>query len=58
MLKRLESAGWIKRSRSMEDERKVIISLTSKGLKLKEKALGVPAELFAKQALPWMNIEL
>jgi len=51
MLKRLESAGLIKRSRSMEDERKVIISLTSKGLKLKEKALGVPAELFCKTGL-------
>jgi len=51
MLKRLESAGLIKRSRSMEDERKVIISLTSKGLKLKEKALVVPAELFCKTGL-------
>ncbi|HRS63161.1 MAG TPA: MarR family transcriptional regulator, partial [Spirochaetota bacterium] len=51
MLKRLESAGLIKRCRSMEDERKVIISLTSKGLKLKEKALAVPAELFCKTGL-------
>lgn len=51
MLKRLEASGLIVRRRSGDDERKVIISLTKAGHKLKVKASSVPAELFCKTGL-------
>lgn len=51
MLKRLEAAGLVVRQRSGDDERKVIISLTKAGQKLKVKAATVPAELFCKTGL-------
>ena len=37
LLKRLESAGYIKRERSSEDERVVVIRLSEEGSRLKEK---------------------
>ena len=42
LLKRLESAGLIARIRAVEDERRVHITLTSAGRKLKAKAQKVP----------------
>ena len=51
MLKRLEASGLIVRRRSSDDERRVIISLTKAGQKLKVKAASVPAELFCKTGL-------
>lgn len=45
LLKRLQAAGLIHRERSAQDERKVIITLTDEGNKLKEKALNVPAAM-------------
>jgi DNA-binding MarR family transcriptional regulator len=42
LLKRLEAADLIKRTRSTEDERQVLIALTSKGQALREKAKAVP----------------
>ncbi|MBB4566059.1 MarR family winged helix-turn-helix transcriptional regulator [Rhizobium leucaenae] len=43
LLKRLEAAGFIQRIRSKEDERQVLIRLTSEGVALKKKAAGIPA---------------
>ena len=43
LLKRLESAGLIARIRAVEDERRVHVTLTAAGRKLKAKALKVPA---------------
>src|SRR5262244_4245764 len=40
LLKRLEAAGLVKRSRSTEDERVVLIHLTGAGKRLKRSALG------------------
>src|SRR5580700_5052823 len=40
LLKRLEAAHLIKRTRSREDERQVLVALTSQGQALKEKARG------------------
>lgn len=37
LLKRLEAAGWVERSRSTKDERAVEVSLTPAGRKLREK---------------------
>ena len=42
LLKRLESAGLIARIRAVEDERRVHITLTAAGRKLKAKAQKVP----------------
>ncbi|MBP2444625.1 MarR family winged helix-turn-helix transcriptional regulator [Rhizobium leguminosarum] len=42
LLKRLESAGYIRRERSSEDERVVVIRLSEEGKRLKEKAIGIP----------------
>jgi DNA-binding MarR family transcriptional regulator len=47
LLKRLEAAGLVKRSRSTEDERQVLIALTPRGQALKEKARTVPEGILA-----------
>lgn len=45
LLKRLESAGWVLRHRSRNDERQVVITLTAEGRALKEKAKHIPSSL-------------
>jgi len=45
LLKRMETAGWLTRARSAEDERRVIVSLTPTGRALRRKAEGVPFEV-------------
>ncbi|EKR64391.1 MULTISPECIES: MarR family winged helix-turn-helix transcriptional regulator [Leptospira] len=45
LLKRLEDSELVVRKRSEEDERSVRIFLSSKGKKLKEKAVNVPTKL-------------
>jgi DNA-binding MarR family transcriptional regulator len=50
LLKRLETAGLIKRTRSTEDERQVLIALTSQGQALREKARTVPQAILATSA--------
>jgi MarR family transcriptional regulator, organic hydroperoxide resistance regulator len=47
LLKRLEAAHLIKRTRSREDERQVLVALTSQGQALKEKAKSVPPAILA-----------
>jgi DNA-binding MarR family transcriptional regulator len=42
LLKRLETAGYIRRERSRQDERVVVLRLTEEGRQLKEKAETVP----------------
>jgi MarR family transcriptional regulator, organic hydroperoxide resistance regulator len=50
LLKRLEAAELVKRTRSSEDERQVLIALTSRGLALREKARNVPHAILAASA--------
>lgn len=45
LLKRMESMGFIKRRRSDDDERKVIVSLTNKGMRLQSEAAKIPEKL-------------
>lgn len=45
LLKKLEAKGYVKRIRSSEDERNLLISITDKGEKLKEQAVDVPAQM-------------
>jgi DNA-binding MarR family transcriptional regulator len=50
LLKRLEAAHLLKRTRSAEDERQVLISLTSQGQALRERARAVPQAILAATA--------
>lgn len=43
LLKKLETLGFVERTRSKEDERQVIVSLTNVGRKLQAKSQGIPA---------------
>ena len=47
LLKKMESAGLVRRARSDADERSVLISLTEKGRDLRERAASVPERMFA-----------
>ncbi len=45
LLKRLESAGLVTRTRAPDDERSVIVALTAQGRALRERARGVPGQV-------------
>ena len=45
LLKRLQSAGLVTRTRASADERQVLVALTSAGRRLKIKATGLPASI-------------
>ena len=45
LLKKLENKGYIKRERSKEDERNLIVTITKKGEALKDEALEVPSKM-------------
>jgi DNA-binding MarR family transcriptional regulator len=47
LLKRMETAGLVKRTRSTEDERSVIVALTAQGEALKERARNLPMSILA-----------
>jgi DNA-binding MarR family transcriptional regulator len=51
LLKRLETAGLLARLRDAADERRVRITLTAAGRALKQKAKGIPQELFCASGL-------
>ena len=42
LLKKLENKGYITRIRDLYDERNVLISITEKGMKLRDDALNIP----------------
>ncbi len=42
LLKRLESAGFLKRERSRQDERQVVVTLTEQGRALRQQAESIP----------------
>ena len=43
LLKRMEASGLLLRERSQEDERRVLVSLTPEGKKLKARAAAIPS---------------
>lgn len=51
LLKRLESAGLVRRERSAEDERSVTVHLTDSGADLRERALPVPRAILRATGL-------
>lgn len=42
LLKRMETAGWLKRTRASDDERRVHVTLTPAGLALRDRAAKIP----------------
>ncbi|MRN54881.1 MarR family transcriptional regulator [Paenibacillus sp. LC-T2] len=51
LLKRLQAAGLILRERSLQDERKVLISLTEQGWALQKDALCIPSKMMEGTAM-------
>ena len=47
VLKKLESKGYIRRERSKEDERNLIITITEEGEKIKNEAAKIPPQMGA-----------
>ena len=47
LLKKLEDKGYINRTRSAEDERNLIISITDSGKALKKRAMHIPGKMSA-----------
>ena len=45
LLKRMENSGFINRRRDSNDERRVLVSLTTKGSEIKELAVNIPKKL-------------
>lgn len=45
LLKRLEAAGLVSRSRAADDERRVVVTLTDAGRALREQAIEVPIQV-------------
>lgn len=56
VLKRLESTGLVRRTRRLQDEREVEISLTSEGQALRHRALGVHREIVNLLKMPESQI--
>ena len=52
LLKRMEAAELLQRTRSAEDERRVVITLTAAGRKLRSRAAGIPACVLEAAACP------
>ncbi|MGD9977080.1 MAG: MarR family winged helix-turn-helix transcriptional regulator [Bacteroidales bacterium] len=57
LLKRMELQGLISRTRSGNDERKVIITLTEKGMQLQKEAETIPQSLASSLISESMQIE-
>lgn len=58
LLKRLEAAGLVRRSRDPEDERQVRIALTEAGSALEARAAHIPACMFEKTGLDMETLTL
>jgi DNA-binding MarR family transcriptional regulator len=52
LLKRLQAAGLVTRTRATQDERQVVIGLTGAGLALRSRAKAVPEGLFCAMDRP------
>ena len=42
LLKRMEVAGWLHRRRDAQDERRLLVTLSPAGRRLRDKAVGIP----------------
>lgn len=46
IVKRLEAVGYISKAHNKDDKRKIIVSLSDKGVTLKEKIINVPMSMY------------
>ena len=51
LLKKLVQMGFVEKHRDPEDERSVLVRITDAGLALREKAMGIPAEILCGTGL-------
>ncbi|MBF4692993.1 MarR family winged helix-turn-helix transcriptional regulator [Fusibacter ferrireducens] len=56
LLKKLEKKGWVSKSRSVEDERTVLIYLTEEGWQLRAQVADIPSKLAKCLDLPMSDI--
>ena len=52
VLKKMEEAGWLTRERCHEDERVVTVTVTEKGMELREEVKDIPAKIGCCVPLP------
>lgn len=57
LLKRLETAGYVRRQRRGDDERNVDVVLTDAGTALRDKALGIPPAVVAALGVELSDLE-
>jgi DNA-binding MarR family transcriptional regulator len=57
LLKRLEAAGYVSRTRSAADERALDLELTPAGAALRERALEVPGKIIARLGMKVSDLE-
>ncbi|SDI43241.1 DNA-binding transcriptional regulator, MarR family [Rhodococcus triatomae] len=57
LLKRLESAGMVERTRSRTDERQLDVALTAAGLALRERALSIPPAVVERLGVSLAELE-
>lgn len=57
LLKRLESAGLVTRSRKVDDERSLDVELTPAGRALRARAEAVPAQIIRRLGMPVAELE-
>ncbi len=57
LLKKLEALGFVERVRSKEDERQVIVSLTSTGRKLQIESKNIPACVLAASGCDLLTLQ-
>ena len=58
LLKKLEAKGLVRRTRSTEDERNLIISMTPKGEELRVEALSIPGEMAKEMKLEPSEVDV
>ncbi|MBN0046077.1 MarR family transcriptional regulator [Streptomyces actuosus] len=56
LLKRMESAGMVRRERATRDERSVLVACTGRAEELKERAARVPGALFTATGLSAQDV--
>jgi DNA-binding MarR family transcriptional regulator len=57
LLKRLEAAGYVRRTRSTDDERQLAVSLTTAGRALRDRAREVPVAVADRLGWPVQRLE-
>jgi DNA-binding MarR family transcriptional regulator len=57
LLKRLERLGYVRRTRDLDDERRVVVNLTPDGLALRDALAGVPGAIFAETGLDLATVD-